>query len=1020
MRTARPIPISLFFLIASLLVTSLLFSQSKPLPHGPQPARSYGDIPLAFELNQGQAPAEVQFLMHSAASTVALAGDRAIFTLFQRDQESHSIIFQWLGTREQANAAGENELLGRTNYLVGDQENWLRGIKNYARVRYSSIYPGIDLVYYGNHRKLEYDLELAAQANPSKIKLNVQGADRLLPQPDGSLLVQTPAGDLSWEKPIAYQMKDGKRSEVAVAYKLAKGKLGKNNQTLSFDLGPYDRTRPLTIDPTLAYAAVIGPTEFGQYVAADSTGSAYTLSYTVSPEYQTTPGSYMPTGQFSWQPPSTYIQPNHPLLAITKFSPDGSTLVYSTYLGGSEFVCSDGNASPPSGNFADGITVDASGNAIVTGRTDDTNFPVTPNAIQSTEKNCGNAAIDVTVAKLSADGSSLLYSTYLGSSGNDISYGVAVDQNDNIYVVGTAQDSDFEETTNLSSCTGYCDDVFVTKINADGTPGYSLLFGGANSGMNMPGANGIAVDTAGNAYIAGYTDVPLPVVNALQPTFNPSTIQAFVGEVNSGGTGFNFLTYLGGSKYSNSTGIAIDPSANIYVAGTTQDTDFPVVNAYQSQNKASVGSGFLTKYAPGGQSYVYSTYLGGSLNNNLVAVAAGPNGTPFVTGFTSSADYPVTPDAFQSANTPNHFESVFTALDPSGKTLLYSTYLGGNTVNGAGTQAGSITITPDGQSAFVAGYNQNNANILDFPVTPGAYDSPHNGDPSNNIYHNEVSDTFIAKFCMSCPSPANITIASPQNGAVLTNPVNFLVQAYDPDGVSALQIYVVPGKVAYQTSSDHINTNLNVPPGSYSVVIQEWSNSGSYLKKSVNITVQNAPPTVTIATPAAGATVSNPVHVVATAKVNGTGKIVHYRVYDAQGVAVYDVSGKVLNAYVNLPQGSLTLTVVAWDSSDAAGAASVNITSNGGSGGAQVVITSPTNYATVSSPVTFTATATTACKAGIYAMQVYSNPGVVAYTAYASSVNTQISLSPGYYYGAVQAWDNCGGTFSTPVQFDVQ
>ena len=1017
MRVARPIAIPLFF----LLITSLLFSQNTPLQHSPQPTGPFGDTPLAFELNQGQAAPEVEFLTHSTGSSVALSGDRATFSLFQKGQSSARIVtFQWLGAREKLNAAGENELPGRTNYLVGDRQNWLRGIRNYERVRYSSIYPGIDLVYYGNHRKLEYDLELAAQADPSKVRLSVQGADRLIPQANGSMLVRTPAGDLDWEKPIAYQLKDGKRSEVAVAYVLGKDTLGRGDDTLTFELGPYDHTHPLTIDPTLAYAAVIGPTEFGQYVAADSSGSAYTLSYTISPEYQTTPGSYMPTGYFTWQPPTTIGNTNHPLLAITKFSPDGSTLVYSTYLGGSEFVCSNPDAEPPNGNFADGITVDASGNAIVTGRTDDTNFPVTPNAIQSTLKNC-ESPVDVTVAKLSADGSNLLYSTYLGSSGNDISNGVTVDQNDNIYVVGVAQQSDFEETTNLSSCTGFCNDVFVTKINADGSLGYSLLFGGANSGESQPGANGIAVDAAGNAYAAGWTWVPLPVVKALQPTFNPSTGQAWVGEVNSGGTGFNFLTYLGGSKYSSATGIAVDPSANIYVAGTTQDTNFPVVNAYQSQNKSSIGTGFLTKYAAGGQSYVYSTYLGGSTNTNLVGVAAAPNGTAFITGFTSSGDYPVTPDAFEVANAPNHSETVFTAFEPSGKKLLYSTYLGGNSVNGASTQAESIAITPDGQSAFISGYNLNTGNnLLDFPITPGAYDNPNSGNPSNNLYHNEVSDTFLAAFCMSCASPANLTIISPQNGAVVTNPVQFLAQAYDPDGVSALQIYVVPGTVAYQTSSNRINTKLNIAPGTYNVVIQEWSDSGSYLKKTVNLTVQNAPPTVHISTPAAGATVSNPVQVVATAKVNGTGTIVHYRVYDAQGVAVYDYSGKSLNAYVNLPQGALTLTIVAWDSSGASGAASVSVTSNGGSGGAHVAITSPTNYMTVGSPVTFTATATTGCRAGIYAMQVYSNPGVVAYTAYASSVNTQITLSPGYYYGAVQAWDNCGGTFSTPVQFGVQ
>jgi hypothetical protein len=1014
MRNSRPILASLVF----LLLTSLLYSQVNTQPRGAQPVKSYGDIPLAFESNVGQAPVGIDFLSHSAGAIVELAGPRAIFTLSQQNAASpHGVTFQWLATHVPAKAAGENQLSGRTNYLVGDQRQWLRGIKNYGRVRYASIYPDVDLVYYGNQRRLEYDLELAPHADASQIKLAVQGADQLIPQADGSLIIRTEAGDLAWEKPIAYQMKDGKRTEVKVAYRLG---TEKDTETLAFDLGPYDHTRALTIDPTLQYAAVIGPTEFGQYTAADSSGSAYILTYTISPEYPTTSGSYMPTSQFSWLPPSLYTGPNHPMLAISKFSPDGSTLVYSTYLGGSEFVCGDGNASPPIGNRAAGITVDSSGNAIVTGFTDDTNFPVTANAIQKTDKNC-SVAIDVIVSKLSADGSSLLYSTYLGSSGNDIASGVAVDQNDNIYVGGQAQNSDFEVTKNLSTCTGICDDVFVTKINADGTLGYSLLFGGQDGGMNMPHLNTIAVDQSGNAYIAGYTYVPLPVVNALEPTLHSgSGNEGFVGEVNAAGTGFGFLTYLGGSTASDATGIAVDESGNIYAAGWTLDNDFPIANAYQSQNKAFPSfSGFLTKYSPGGRSYVYSTYLGGTKNSQLVGVAVGPDQKTFLAGTTVASDFPVTPDAFQSANS-NHFLSTFTAFNPAGTSLFYSTYLGGTASNGASTQTESIAVTPDGQSAFVVGENYSNVNVLDFPVTPGAYDNPHTGDPSNNTGHGEVSDTFVARFCMNCTSPANITITSPQNGAVVTNPVHFVVSAFDPGGVSALQIYAVPGKVAYQTTSSTINTNLNLAPGSYAVVVQEWSNSGTFLKKTVNITVQNAAPTVRIGSPAAGTTVSDPVHVMASAKVNGIGTIVHYRVYSGSGVAIYDIDGKTLNAYIHLPQGPVNLTVVAWDSSGAAGASSANITVNGGSGGAQVAITSPSNYATVSSPVTFTASATASCGAGIYAMQVYTDPGVLAYTTYSSSVNTAINVPSGYHFGAVQAWDNCGGTFTTPVQFRVQ
>jgi Beta-propeller repeat/Bacterial Ig domain len=1005
-------------LVLAVVFPSLLYSQTQSSTQASRkfgPTLSYGDAPLTFEVNQGQAPGEIRFIARSTSTSVALTNERAIFTLAPKEEAAHNVSFQWLGALPSSKPAGQEELPGRTNYLVGDEHQWIRGIQNYARVRYASIYPGIDLVYYGNHRQLEYDFEVAAQADPSRIELLVQGADRVLPRSDGSLLVKTVAGDLNWQKPVAYQMKNGTRQEVAVHYRL-----NDDAMTVAFALGPYDHALPLTIDPVLAYAALIGPSEFPQYVAADSNGSAYLVTSTISPEYQTTPGSYMPKGQFSWQPPSLYTQPQHPLLAITKFSPDGSTLIYSTYLGGSEFVCSDPNASAPNGNHPGAITVDALGNAIVTGTTDDTNFPVTANAIQGTSKACTQDAI---AAKLSADGSTLLYSTYLGSSGNDTGNAIAVDPSDNIYVGGLAQQTDFPTTKNLSSCTGYCSDIFVTKINADGTLGYSLLFGGLNSGMAMPNLNALAVDSEGNAYIAGWTGVDLPVVHALEPTRTTgNNNEGFVGEINPGGAAFKFLTYLGGSTFSTVNGIAVDSQGNIYAAGWTTDKNFPIMNAYQSQNNAyPSGSGFLTKYSPEGKSYIYSTYIGGSKNTIEVGVAVTPDGKPFLAGTTQASDYPVTADAFMAGNPGGRNISTFTEFDPSGTSLVYSTYLGGTAPNGASAQAESIAVTPDGNFAFEAGSNYNyQNNVEDFPVTPGAYDQPHNGDPSNNKGFGQISASFVVKFCMDCTSPANITILSPQNGSVLTSPVTFNAKAYDPEGVAAIQIYVVPGKVAYQTNSDTVNTALNIAPGNYGVVIQEWNNSGGYFKKTVNITVQNQPPTVVISSPAAGSTVSNPVHIVATAKVNGTGNIAHYRVYDSNNRAVYDVDGAALDAYVNLPQGFLPLTVVAWDSSGAAGSARENITVSGGSGGAQVVITSPVNFQSYTSPVNFNATATTGCQSGIYAMQIYSNPGVLAYTAYGSSVNTSIALSPGYYYGAVQAWDNCGATFRTNVQFQVQ
>jgi hypothetical protein len=1007
----------------NLFLAQILFAQTQINPshasvNSPQRVTrpSAMQVPLMFEQNRGQAPGQIQFLSHSGPLNLALTDHEAILNLSKLDDSGQnvSLSFSWLRSQADMKAVGEQELAGRTNYLVGDQKDWIRGIPNFGRVRYRSIYPGVDLIYYGNGKQLEYDLELQPGADASRIALTVDGAAAVLPQSDGSLQIQTALGDVEWQKPVAYQVQNGKRTEIAAAYRM-------DHAAVRLELGSYDHTLPLTIDPTLSYAALIGPVSSVAYIAADASGSAYLLNSTTTPAYPTTAGSYMPKGQFSWGPPSLYSQPWHPLLAITKFSPDGSTLVYSTYLGGSQYVCNNQGFPPPRGNYPGGIAVDSSGNAIIAGATDDSNFPVTPNAAQPGTGNC--QPYSMTLSKLSADGSSLLYGTYLYGTGyQSYPYGVAVDPSDNLYIGGEWSGPAFSSTLNLSSCTN-CINIFAAKVNASGSLGYSVLLGGQNStSPSFPVLAGVAVDSSGDLYMTGNTTFTLPTVNALQPT-KPGGQSAFVGELNPSGTAFKFLTYLGGSSDSVGTGIALDPSANIYVTGFTLDNNFPITNAYQSTNKAYPNAnGFITEYSPNGQSYIYSTYLGGPQSVALNAITVGPDGKASVIGMTQDTAYPITPDAFQPViyNTgPTGTESVFSTLAPGGSSLYYSTYLEGNpSPNPMAVRAESIAATPSGDNVFVGGETDNVANVNDFPVTPGAYDNPNAGVPNGSGYAIEAG--FAMNFCMSCTSPANITISAPLNGAAVTSPVNFVASAYDPNGVAALQIYVVPGTVAYQTNSDTINTNLNIAPGNYNVVIQEWSKTGSYIKKTVSITVQNAAPTVTITSPAPGATVSDPVQVSATAKVNGTGKIVAYRVYAGNGDAVYTSNTSTLNANVTLPQGPELLTVVAYDSTGAAGAAKENITVSGGSGGDLVTITSPANDAVLTSPVTFTASATTTCTAGIQALQIYTDPGVLAYTAYGAKVSKSISLASGIYYGAVQAWDNCGGTFTSDVTFQVQ
>ena len=553
-----------------------------------------------------------------------------------------------------AKATGTDELPGTTNYFIGnDPAKWRTNVSNYAKVKYEGIYPGIDLVYYGNQRQLECDFIVAPGVDPRAIQFHFRGAKRIHKDEHGDLVLKMGEGEVRWHKPVVYQEKNGARQEIAANYDIT------DKNLVGFELAKYDARRPLYIDP-LVYSTYLGGRSYdeGFGIAVDSGGNAYVTGGTESTDFPT-------------QNPLQSTNGGVENAFVAKINASGTALVYSTYLGGS------GNA------FGTRIAVDSSGNAYVTGNAG-ANFP-TMNPLQGS----GGGGIGTAfVAKLNPTGSALVYSTYLGGSGGDAGYGIALDISGNSYVTGVTLSTDFPVTPGAfqTVCGGgssgaSCYDAFVSKINPSGSAlVFSTYLGGSGNEQGL----GIAVDGSGNAYVTGNAGPDFPVtLGAFQTTYGSGSNDAYVSKINSSGSALVYSTYLGGSLDDYGTGISVDSTGSVYVGGTTYSTDFPVTpGAFQTVCGGGCKNGganaFVAKISPSGTALDYSTYLGGSYVDGGEGIALDGHGNTYVTGVANSTDFP-TMNPLQPANGGNG--DVFVAeINPTGSALVYSTYLGGSSV----------------------------------------------------------------------------------------------------------------------------------------------------------------------------------------------------------------------------------------------------------------------------------------------------------------------------------------------------
>ena len=749
-------------------------------------ANAYGRLPLSFEANQGQAPAPVRFLSRGKGYTLLLTGNQALLQLENRNSEladrrtaslrspepratdngqrttNDMVAMRLVGANPNALVAGTDNLPGKANYFLGnDPSKWRTNIPTYAKVRYRNVYPGVDLVYYGNQGQLEYDFVVAPGADPGAIRLALDNGQPESRTPsaesrlaaNGDLVVELPGGEVRFQKPLVYQASRGPnpqpRLPIDGRYKLIRNQV-------SFELGSYDRTQPLVIDPTLLYSTYLGGTgaDAAGGIAVDGSGDVYVTGATTSTNFPLTSA-----------PGAPYQKTNaggHDVF-VSEINPEGTALVYSTYVGGS------------GDDYGTALALDSTGAAYVTGNTSSANYPVTANVKQTAI----SGKIDAFITKLSPGGGSLSYSTYLGGKQNDYATSVAVDSKGDVFVTGYTDSIDFPLTKSFfqGSLLG-AQNAFFTELNATGgAPAlYSTYFGGAGTDT----ASGIALDAAGKAYIVGSsTSLNLPTSTTAYQKTNAGASDAFVAEFDPAQTAASslvFATYLGGSGNDSANAVALDASENIYVTGSTASSNFPVTPGVLQNALKGASDTFVTKLNPGGATPAYSTYLGGSGADTAASIAVDVDGNALLTGNTQSTDFPVQSPlqaacASTAAATCN--DAFVASLNATATGLNYSTYLGGGEPDsGVGIALDPSTVNP--QNAYIVGSTASS----DFPTTPKPLEATCGGSPAGSAC---AGNAFVAKIVTAAASldlspvvlpfgvvPTSIT-SPPQTVTVINN-----------------------------------------------------------------------------------------------------------------------------------------------------------------------------------------------------------------------------------------------------------
>ncbi len=742
------------------------WSPSSTAPAGSAPTTTqqravddYAKLPVSFVENRGQVDASVRYYAQGDRYAFYLTPGAIVLELArQRAQDVEelasdpvSLALRFLGANPDAEPRGSQRAAGVINDLRGsDPARWQTNIPQFRDVVYADLWPNIDLRLREQSGVLKYEFHVRPGASPSDIGLAYSGAHGLAVGEDGGLQITTGLGTLTDSAPVSYQDIGGVRSAVRSHYVLA-GR-GQGDARFSIAVGTYRTDHELVIDPGVQYTTFLGGSaaETGEGIAVTSAGNAIVAGTTQSPDFPTTAGAFKRSGSAQ----------NNSDVFVAKLNPAGTALVYSTFVGGSDL------------DFGHSLAIDTAGNAYVTGTTKSSNFPTSGGAFDKSlniPPNCPRCSTDNTdgfVFKLNAAGSALAYSTYLGGTDIDSPRSIAVDGAGSAFVTGETLSTDFPTTTGAFGRTQHGDnDMFVTKLNTTGSAlTYSTYLGGtlADNGQR------IAVDAGGNAYAMGFSRSPdFPTTaGAFDKTLN-GDFDVTLTKINPSGSTLVYSTYLGGSDFDSGSGLAVDSAGNAVVAGGTSSADWPTTPAAYDKTFDN-GDAYVTKLNPAGSALVFSTFVGGSAVDSFSGIVLDATGNAWLTGNTSSTDYPVSAGAPDTTFNGGTTDATVAELDASGSSLPFATYLGGSQ-----PEAGDdIARDPTG-NVYLTGltYSQ------DFPATVGAFDRVFNGDVS--IFW---GDAFVTKIDPSANSstpasppgvPGAPTLISPSNNSVQPQPITF-------------------------------------------------------------------------------------------------------------------------------------------------------------------------------------------------------------------------------------------------------
>jgi len=754
-----------------LLVNAVLcFAQQAPSSAPPV------SFPLTFEVNRGQTAPQVQYLARSREGLLFFTDEG--FTVSVPHTGAFRVQFENAATP--AISAGQ-KLITRSNYLGRNGNESITNVENFSSIRYSGLYPGIDVRFYGRDRHVEHDFVLAPGADPQRIVLRFEGLDRLALMPAGDAELALGRFRLRETPPVAWQLVNGTTKPVAAQWKL----LGENR--LGITLGEYDRNLPLTIDPVLVYATHLGgttgqdqdgntfPADTGiKNIGLDSHRNVYVAGSTSATDFPTTAGAFDRVGSMQ---PEFHVGSFTESGFVSKFDPTGKILIYST------FLRVEVNA----------MTVDPAGHVYSAEAISEEDLEPSPGFDQGMH-----------VDKLSLDGSKLAFTRVFAATGcqtfaNSFPRGMAADNSGHLWLVGSTgapcfpvTSGAFQKTLPNTNGSG-----FVVKFDTNQAPSasvvYSTFMGSSGSSSEV---EAVAIDSSANAYLAG------EMLGGTFPhgaTFDTGNNSVFVAKLNAAGSALVFGTLLHGAFAPG--GIAIDSSHNVYVAGIAETGFHTTTGAFRTSltgtncnNALPCPEGFVSKLSPGGGSLIYSTLLGGSSNGNSVGgLSLNSAGMAFVAGSTNSADFPTTANGFKRTLPAGATNAFVTVLQPSGNALYYSTLLGGSN----NTVGGPIFVDL-AWNAWVAGNTQD----ADFPVTPDAFQPGLKG----------RSDAFVAKVVIA----ADLKITMTQSATLVPRGtiVGFTatVSNLGPDGSDAVVLTdTIPAGFSFSSISNSTASSCSVP-----------------------------------------------------------------------------------------------------------------------------------------------------------------------------------------------------------------